>query len=212
MNSFKLFDAFNNKKDSFHYYVNTLKSKLTVDVFSVINTTLIRNPFNTNFPKNFFLGKYDKKNKFFLFFKSALRFYVFQMYYFILYIFSFCIYSIFYKKKKFRKENYLAFDIPFLMDEIIKQNTFDENHFFTGLYDILEKQDKNYMFLPRFSSISKNPFKLIKFFRIINKDSRNFLFEFELLNFRDYSEKSIKALDNLKFFAYNSTPIYEEVL
>ena len=48
------------------------------------------------------------------------------------------------------------------------------------------KNIKNFSILPRLYPVSKNPFKLIKFFKIINNDKRDFFFEFEILSLIDF--------------------------
>ena len=73
----------------------------------------------------------------------------------------------------------------FLVDNIIKDNNFKENYF-GGLYDVLERHNKNYIFLPRLYRVSKNPFKLITLFNVTNQDTSNvFVYEYELLNIVD---------------------------
>jgi hypothetical protein len=50
---------------------------------------------------------------------------------------------------------------------------------------VLEKYDKQYLYIPRLYGISKNPFKLIKLLNILHADKNDYLFEFELLSFKD---------------------------
>ncbi len=185
MNPKMLAEAFEHKKEYFYTFINHIKSHMRVDLFSIINPTLIINPYNTNFPKKFFLQEYTPKNRVFLFFNRSFKFYAKQFYFFITYFMSFILFKIYYKKSELRFENYLAIDVFFLVDNINATHQFQENYF-TGLYDILDKYHTNYVFLPRLYGVHKNPLKLIKFFKIINEDKRNFLFEFELLSFKDF--------------------------
>ena len=184
-NSEKLEKAYKDRKALFHIYIYNIKKKMKVDVYSIINTTLIKNPYSTNFPKKFFLKESNKKNKTCQFIVSSIKFYSKQFYYFISYVISFILYKIYYKKNESELKNFILIDVFFLVDNIIKENEFNENYLI-NLYDVLDKYGKNYVFLPRLYGSYKNPFKLMNFFKIINQDKRSFLFEFELLSFVDF--------------------------
>ena len=183
MNAKQLNDSYEKEKNSFHKYINDIKNNVKEDIYTVINATLIKNPYVSEFPKKFFLGELNKKNKFFLFIKSTLKFYIKQFYSLFSYFIGFVLFNIFYKKNKMLNKNFIFIDTFFLIDNIIKDNKFNENYF-NGLYRVFDKYNINYMFLPRLYGINKNPFKLIKFFKIINQDSRDFLFEFKLLSYK----------------------------
>ncbi len=173
-------------KKSFYAYIDNIKKNSVYDIYTIVNTTLIKNPYATNFPKKFFLKleSIEKKNKILLFIKYSTKFYLKQFYLFFSYIFSFILFKLFYKKKPIPKEA-MFIDIFFLVDNIIKDKSFNENYF-KDLYPILEKYQQDYIFLPRLYGVSKNPLKLVKLFKILNADKRNFLFEFELLSFKDF--------------------------
>ena len=187
MNPKALEESYNKSKDKFHIYINNIKKNSTRDIYTIINTTLIKNPYNTSFPKKFFLNLHDvkKENKFFLFIKSTCKFYIKQFYLLFSYLIAFILFKIFYKKNKIEEKKIIFIDIFFLVDNIIKDNKLNENYF-KGLYPVLDKLHKNHIFLPRLYGIGKNPFKILKLFKILNKDDRNFLFEFELLSFKDF--------------------------
>ena len=209
MNPKELDRAFQAKKNIFHAYVNNIKKNMRVDIYSVINVTLIKNPYNTEFPKKFFLETYQKENRFLLFIKSSIKFYLKQIYLFFTYTISFLLYKIFYKKSKVKLDNPIFLDIFFLVDNIIKDKNFNENYL-KGVYEVFDKNHQEYIFIPRLYGINKNPFKLIKFFKIINQDKQNFLFEYELLSFKDFIEifilimlypfKTLRLLQNDKLF------------
>ena len=55
MNSVKIKDACNKRKEMYFNYINRIKSSMPVDIYSVINTTIVKNPFNHYFPLKFFL-------------------------------------------------------------------------------------------------------------------------------------------------------------
>jgi len=181
----KLEKAYKKRNSSFHNYIDNIKKNMKVDIYSLINVTLIKNPHNTSFPKKFFLREYNSISKIYLFIKSTIKFYSKQSYYFITYLVGFFIYKVFHKRKKIDLNNFILIDIFCLIDNIIVDNKFNENYF-SNLYEVLDKCNKEYIFLPRLYGIQKNPFKLIKFFKIINQDKRNFLFEFEILSCMDF--------------------------
>jgi hypothetical protein len=95
-----------------------------------------------------------------------------------------------YKRKKYSvSKNTLVIDVFFLVDKIIKENTFCENYF-SLLYPLLKKKEVDCVFIPRLSGLSLNPIKahrqLKSFLKVMNQDNNNFLFEFELLSFKDF--------------------------
>lgn len=185
MNACLLHDAYKKRKDSFHSYINTIKKQVDIDIYTVINSTLIRNPYVSEFPKKYFSKKVNHKNFLLLFIKSIFKYYLRQFYFFITYIIGYILFKIFYKKNQAQEKNTIFIDVFFLVDTIIKDGNFNENYF-KDLYTVLENNNKSYTFLPRLYGIQKNPFKLIKLLKIINLDKRNFLFEYELISLRDF--------------------------
>jgi len=184
MNVKELDKKIREKKDAFLSYISNIKESMSIDIFSISNVTIIANPYASNFPKEFFIGDYKENNKFLLFIMSSLKFYIKHIFLFFSYLISFFIYKLFYNKKS-NVEDTIFIDVFFLVDNILKDRKFNENYF-RGLYEVLDKYEVNYTFLPRLYGSSTNPFKLIKIFKIINQDERNFLFEFELLSLRDF--------------------------
>jgi len=173
--------------ESFKEYIGHIKKTLDRNIFNVINVTLVSNPYISKFPKFFLLNENKNENKTLLFITSTSKFYLKQFYLFITYLISFVLFKIFYKKEKLDIKNFILIDIFLLVDNIKKDKEFKENYFM-GLYEILEKYNKKYVFLPRVYGINQNPFKLIAFFKIISQDRRDFLFEFELLSVKDFLE------------------------
>ena len=188
-------ENYQNNKFKFYNYINNIKKNIKVDINYIINVTLIKNPYITEFPKKFFLKKKEEKGTsiYFLFIKNIFKFYLKQFYLFSTYIISFIIFKVFYKKRRSMLKDFLLIDLFFLVDNIIKEKKFQENYFST-LYNVLDKKNQKYIFLSRLYGTNKNPFKLIKFFKIINQDKREFLFEFELLSFQDLMEIFIMIL------------------
>ena len=171
----------------FKEYIINIKKTIKVDIYNIINVTLISNPYITKFPKKFLFKENTKENRTLLFIKSITKFYLKQFYIFITYFISFVLFKFFYKKEKVNLKNSILIDIFLLVDNIKKDKEFKENYFM-GLYKVLEKYNEKYIFLPRVYGVNKNPFKLIHFFKIINQDKRDFLFEFELLSFINFVE------------------------
>jgi len=176
---------YRSNQNEFHKFISNIKKTMQNDIYSVINTTIISNPYATAFPKKFFLTDYKTSNKFFIFLRNSSKFNLRQFYFLLSYLIGFVLYKIYYKKNNVKFEGVIGIDVFFLVDNIIKDGKFNEDYFF-GLYDVLDKYDRDYIFIPRLYGISKNPFKLIKLFKILNKDKRNCLFEFDLLSMRDF--------------------------
>jgi len=114
-----------------------------------------------------------------------MHFYLHNFYVLISYFLAFIIFKIFYKKSHQNYKKSLLIDVFFLVDNINKNNKFVENYF-SKLYSVLEIKNINYIFLPRLYGISRNPLKLIKFFKIINESDQTFLFEFQLLKAKNF--------------------------
>ena len=185
MNSKELYENYNANKDKFHQYIKSVKNTMKVDIYSLINSTIIRNPYNTEFPRKFFSNNNIIENKIVIFLKSCCKFYLKLFYSLFVYVISFVLFRIYYKKNRVSSKSFIGIDVFFLVDNINKSGKFNENYF-EGLYEVLDKYNENYVFFPRLYGMTKNPFKLIKLIKIINKDKRNFLFEFELLAFKDF--------------------------
>ncbi len=185
MNSKKLNAIFNIRKKDFDKYINDIKINIKPDIFTIINTTLISNPGNTNFPKYFFLKKYIYKNIYIYFVNITIRFYIVQTLYFFAYLLSYILYKKFYGNNSIDKHASIAIDVTFLTDNIIKENRY-QDPYFVGLYDVLHKYKLPYFFLPRLLGVNKNPFKLIKLFKIFNAMKTPIMFEYELLSLKDF--------------------------
>lgn len=188
MNSKILAEKYKKNRDKFFKFIENIKCLMVVDIYSIINVTIICNPYNTDFPKKFVLEEFNfSNNKILMFIKCSFKFYLKNFYFYFSYLISLFLFKLYFTKQNVVDEKYIGIDIFFLVDNIINDNQFNENYFI-GLYDILEKYKQNYIFIPRLYGANKNPFKLIKLYKILNKDNRSFLFEFELLTFKDLLE------------------------
>ena len=171
-------------------YISCVRQQNKVDIHSIINTTLVINPYITNFPKDFLLDNFKKENKLKLFIFHSVKFYFFNVIRFIFFIQIFFYHKLLYKKPKHDISKHdLILDIYVLVDGVIKEGKFNDNYF-PALYPILKKNKIKHMFIPRLYGLSSNPFKLHQqlksFFQVINKDTNNFLFEAELLSVKDF--------------------------
>ena len=184
MNVEKLSHSLYKNKEHFHKYIQKIKATMLVDVYSISNITLIKNPYTSVFPLHYFLKKAIVVPLWILFVKNTLKFYFKQFYFLMNYIISWVLFKIFYRQNRANQVETTLIDVFFLVETITKEKNFQENYF-KGLYDIFDKHDVGYTFIPRIYSTNKNPFSLIPFFKILSKDKRSFLFEFELLGIGD---------------------------
>lgn len=185
MNARKLYKQYHQNKDKIYEFIFPIKKNASIDIYTIINTTLILNPFSTDFPKNLLAKKNHTTNRLGLFFNSSIKFYAKQYYLYFSYIIAYLLFKIYSKKSKTISTQSIGIDVFFLVDKIIKEDKFDDKYF-SGIYKTLEKYDKNYVFIPRLYGVNKNPFKLIKLFQILNKEQQIFLFEFEFIGFFDF--------------------------
>jgi len=185
LNNKRLHQSFEKSANKFYIYIENIKKNMVLDIYSVVNTTIITNPYTSSFPKNFFLNKYEKTSRYFSFIKHSYKFYIKTFYVYFTYLISFILFKLFYKKRLQQRNYVMAIDTFLITDTIIKNNIF-EDPYFKKIYPLLQEKRINYIFLPRVLHVNKNPFKLIKLFKILNKDSRNFLFEYEMLTIFDF--------------------------
>jgi len=170
-------------------YVDNIKTRKEVDMYSIANITLIINPYSTDFPKSFLFEKTVKQNKLIAFVANTVEFYARSFLQFLGYIQTFLYFKFLYRKKYQVKKQDLILDVFVSVNKTIQEGEFNENYFLP-LYDVLRQKSINSIFIPRLYNLSTNPFKLhnqlFKFFKIINKDESHFLFEFELLSVKDF--------------------------
>lgn len=188
MNSKDLYYAYNARKKQFHAYIDRIKKNSCWDIYTVINATLIKNPYVSIFPKVFFSTQKITYNKIISFLYNIGRYYLKNFYLFISYIIAFVLYKIYYKKQR-KNRLKIIIDTFGLVDKTNEEGKFSEKYL-TGIYDIFEEHATNYAILLRLYQVGKNPFKLINFFKIINKDTKDYIFEYEF----------IKLIDLLKLF------------
>ena len=64
MSSKELERSYLEKKDIFHKFINNIKKNSPWDIYTIINPTLIKNPFSSDFPINFFRNEKKSTNLF----------------------------------------------------------------------------------------------------------------------------------------------------
>lgn len=175
---------FQKSKQSFHGYIETIKLNSPWDIYTVINPTLIKNPYASYFPLRFFTREAKMAFKPLSFLKNILKFYVKNLYLYFSYVIAFILYRMYLNKSR-KNELKILIDIFGLVSKVNQSGTFEENYF-SDLYEAFERAEVEYTILIRPYGIGKNPFKLVKFFKIINQDDRDFIFEYELLKFKDF--------------------------
>lgn len=192
MTSKLLNDSYQQNKQKFHNYIDNIKKNSPWDIYTIINPTLIKNPYTSDFPIRFFKNNTNISNKIILFLKSMLKFYAKNIYLYFSYIAATVFYKLYYKKSG-KNELKIIIDIFGLVDKTNQNGKFNENYL-VGIYEIFEKFDTQYTILLRPYQVGKNPFKLKQFFKIINQDSRDFIFEYELLGFYDFIELFLRIV------------------
>ena len=184
MNPKELENNYNKYKKDFHNYIDNIKRTMNVDIYNIINPTLIKNPYASEFPKSFFTKNTNRSNKYILFLKSIVKFYIKNIYLFLSYIVAFVMYKIYYKKQS-NKNTDTVIDVFALVDQTISSGKLEENYL-AGVYEVFKKYNTEYSILCRPYGIEKNPFKLKYFFKILNNDKRDFIFEYEFLSIVDF--------------------------
>lgn len=184
MKARELEQSYQRNKKKFHDYINNIKYKSKWDLFTIINPTLSKTPYGSKFTILFFSNEFKYKNILLLFLRKVVKYYIVQIYLLISYVTACWIYKIFYKKKRNNKVR-IIMDVFVLVDVINRNNKFTENYL-TGLYEVFKEKKIQYTILLRPHQIEKSPFKLIKFFKIINKSPEDFIFEYEFFTVFDF--------------------------
>jgi len=173
-----------NQKYIFHNYIDTIKKNAKWNLGNIINPTLIKNSYTSTFPKNFILNTSKNQNKIILTITNIIKFYFKNLYFLFSYFVAFILYKFCFKKQ--RKNNLgIIIDVFGLVDKTNQNGKFSENYL-NGIYEIFEKFNTKYSILLRPYGTYNNPLKLIKFFKIITDDKRDFVFEYEFLSLYDF--------------------------
>lgn len=184
---------FQKHKNELNEYINNIKKNMKINFFNIVNPTLVKNPYDSKLVYNFFLEQNIEKKSYLRFFQRTFLFYCKQFYLLTIYFITFVLFKIFNKKNDSIENIPILIDVFLLVDQTIANDKFEET-FFPALYEVMDKEDLRYAFLPRFHSFNRNPFKIIPILKILFKDPRKFLFEFELLKIRDFLRLTVLIL------------------
>lgn len=185
MNPRELEIAYKQNKAAFHTFIEGVKKNAPWDIYTIINPTLTKNPYASDFPLSFFLKKFESSSKTVNFLKSIGRYYAKNAYLYFSYLITFVLYKIYFKKSR-KDEPKIVIDVFGLVDKTNESGEFSENYL-SGIYEIFERFNTQYCILLRPYGIGKNPFKMVKFFRVIHKEKRDFMFEYEFLKWSDFA-------------------------
>ncbi len=175
----------NSKLKNISQYIDNIKKEAYLDIENIENLALSKD-LNSDLFKNYMADFKPAKLKMTFIVGQIFLFYLKAFLRFFTYIIGYILFVFIGKKGTVDwSQKFILVDVFFLVDNIIKEKQIKENYF-DGLYDVLDKCNKKYIFFPRLYGVSKNPFKLIKLFNITNKlNDRVVLYEYELLNFLD---------------------------
>lgn len=194
MNAKELHISYQTNKAALFKYLGKIRNSSSIDIYSIINPTLVNNPLISEFAKSFFLKSLSKDKKLKLFLINTCKFYIKNFYKLFVYCIMTVLFKLFYKKKLPNLNDVILIDVFFLVNKIIEDNSFKESYF-NGLYDVLNDVNQKYIFLPRLYNMGKNPFTIIKLLKILNKDKRYFLFEFHTVKIVHVFELAIYILN-----------------
>lgn len=186
MNLKYLQDSFTKNKVKFNLYIDNIKRNSPKDIFTIINPTIIKNPYISVFPILFFKQELPEYNRLLLIVKNFIIFYARNGYCFLSYFVALCIFKIYGKKCDKNKISNII-DTFGLVDRVNKSCKFEEGYL-VGIYDIFDAFHTEYSILIRPYGITKNPFKIKKFLKVLSRDDKNFLFEYEFIKIKDIIE------------------------
>jgi hypothetical protein len=168
-------------------YLDKVNKKAYHNVYLISNNVLSRNPFSNIFFKKLFWRSNPRKFSFFSVIKNLIIYYFRNIVLFIIWMLQKSIFlfsGLRYRKNAIKNELYIV-DTFFLGENIIRENIYKDTYF-NGIYDLLENNNKDFIFLPSFVNLSY--FKIWKFatlFKILKKSKYNFITEYELLTLKD---------------------------
>jgi len=158
--------------------INSIKTK---NLYSIINPTLILNPYITDFPKEWF-EKRERRWSFLQFLKSSTIFYFKLSIKLSIFTLQKILFSLFWNRKD-RVEKVII-DIFLLSDRVLKSGKFIDTYF-QNLPEILEKRDIPYSYLPRIYGLGINPLRFLQLLNILKKENKSFIFEYQLVSYLD---------------------------
>lgn len=178
--------------ENLYDYLSLKRELNKVDIHSIVNTTLIANPYISKFPEDFLFDTQTKEyfsNSFFL---NMLRYYGLNSVRILIFLRTLIYFKFFFKKPILVvSNNDVILDLYVNIDSVCRDGKLSEKYF-QGLYSVLREENRNYIFIPRLIGLSNNPIKahkqLVLFFKIVSKDHNHYIFEFELFSFKNFVE------------------------
>ena len=168
---------FKNRK-KFLNFINSTKRK---NFYSVINTTLISNPYITDFPKEYFEDKKRNwsilqllKSIFVFYFKMSVKLSIFTLHK--------IIFSLFWREEGKVKQTIID---TFILSNKVLENGKYEDSYLKGLYTVLQKRNIRYSYFPRIYGLGINPIKFLSLLNILKKEKKLFIFEYQLISYFD---------------------------
>ncbi|MBE0497371.1 MAG: hypothetical protein IBX45_13205, partial [Campylobacterales bacterium] len=176
--------AYQKNKSRFHDYIDTIKKKAPWDIYTIINPTLIKNPYISEFPKKFFKNNKVGHGSYIEFSKILMKYYGRNIGLLVFYLITFLLYRFSFANQK-KKNPRVILDVFGLVEKTVQSGSFNENYL-VGVYKVFERCNIPHAILLRPYQQKRNPFVLVNFFKIIHQDARDFIIEYELLRILDF--------------------------
>ncbi len=172
-----------NKIKMINDYIITKNKFFYNDIYNIVNPTLSRNPYISNF-LNYYLGyKKIKKVTFIKKCNLLAKYFLFFYIRYAIYICKYVIYKLYIKKNNIDNKdqyNYLI-DVNFLLQDILLKGKF-EDRYLKNLNLILEKNGYKIAYIVK--SFFGYEFSLIKFYytiKVLNRSNKKIVCEFDFL-------------------------------
>jgi hypothetical protein len=173
------------KLKAINEYIININKSLYSDIYHIVNPTLSRNPYMSNFLDYYLENKEIKKINFFKKTKLVCKYFIFLYIRYFIYCCKFIIYKINRKQAVFDNKVDFILDINFIVKNIIAVDEFRDSYL-GSLDSVLEKSGYQTCYLVK--SFLGSEFNLYIFFKIINilnKSNKNIITEFDILSLKD---------------------------
>jgi len=166
-------------------YLDKINEIAYNDVSLLSNVTLSKNPYTgSEFLKNIIQGGKNKLNKY-MFIKNCLIFFIKNTIYFSLWLIYFFYSKIFFNKKiNFNNNKIILIDTYFTYNQINKSHKLNDNYF-SQFYNFLDKNQLDYIIIPKISDTEKSPIKMLQLLKYLSKLKQKNITEFDILSFYD---------------------------
>ncbi len=177
----KLYKNFFHQRDNYITYINNIKKKNN-NFFSIINITLISNPYISSFSRDWFLKK-EKTWTVVLYIKSVVVFYFKCLSKLFVFLLQKFIVQFLFERKKIKRGSILI-DVHLLSNKVITSGVYRDDYF-PGLYQVLTRKNIPFVFLPRIHGLGYNPVNFIKLLNVLKTSNNIFIYEHELTSYYD---------------------------